>query len=269
MEQMDEIVTEFLVESYENLDQLDRDLVALEDVPDDPERLASIFRTIHTIKGSSGFLAFPRLEHLTHVGENLLVPLRDGQLRLTNEIADGLLSMVDAVRNMLRDIEATGVEGEPDHDALLKQLEQLRSPNDAKSEADSPSVDAESEGDSSADKPAELEAATEPEVEAASNQADAKVPEKVPGADTTPEIKPPAPQTQQAEPDQRSPLEGERGHSLADTTVRLDVQLLDRLMNLVGELVLARNQILQFSQQIDDAPIAVASQRLNHITTEL
>ena len=93
MERLDDIVKEFLVESDENLDQLDKDLMALEDAPDDRNRLSSIFRTIHTIhtiKGTSGFLAFPKLEHITHVGENLLVLLRayheGGQVNI--EIAD-------------------------------------------------------------------------------------------------------------------------------------------------------------------------------------
>ena len=86
MEQLDEIVSEFLVESYENLDMLDQDLLALEEAPNDRERLASIFRTIHTIKGTSGFLAFPKLESVTHTGERLLVKLRDGELLLTNEM---------------------------------------------------------------------------------------------------------------------------------------------------------------------------------------
>ena len=76
METVDDIVKEFLVESYENLDQLDRDLMALEETPDDRERLSSVFRAIHTIKGTSGFLAYPTLEHVAHVGENLLVKLR-------------------------------------------------------------------------------------------------------------------------------------------------------------------------------------------------
>jgi len=82
MDELDDIIKEFLVESYENLDQLDRDLVALEDAPDDRNRLSSVFRTIHTIKGTCGFLGFPILEHVTHVGESLLVKLRDGELRL-------------------------------------------------------------------------------------------------------------------------------------------------------------------------------------------
>ena len=85
MEAIDEIVSEFLVESHENLDQLDRDLLALEQNPGSRELLASVFRTIHTIKGTSGFLAFHKLEKLTHVGENLLSRLRDGLIELTDE----------------------------------------------------------------------------------------------------------------------------------------------------------------------------------------
>jgi len=80
------IVKEFLVESYENLDRLDRDLIALEKDPGNPEILASVFRTIHTIKGTSGFLAFHQLGAVTHVGENLLARLRDGLLTLNAEI---------------------------------------------------------------------------------------------------------------------------------------------------------------------------------------
>ncbi|MFO1093195.1 MAG: Hpt domain-containing protein [Planctomycetaceae bacterium] len=74
--------------------------------------MSSIFRTIHTIKGTSGFLAFPKLEHVTHVGENLLVQLRDGELRLNGDIATGLLSMVDAVRSILGHGETVGSEGD-------------------------------------------------------------------------------------------------------------------------------------------------------------
>jgi len=93
-----EIIKEFLVESYENLDQLDRDLVVLEKEPTDRQKLASIFRTIHTIKGTCGFLRFAKLEAVTHVGENLLSRLRDGRLLLNAEITSALLALVDAVR---------------------------------------------------------------------------------------------------------------------------------------------------------------------------
>ena len=97
MSDLDDVVREFLVESYENLDRLDRDLVTLETNPTSRPTLASIFRTIHTIKGTCGFLGYSRLESVTHRGESLLSLLRDGHLVLTPEITSGLLAMVDAV----------------------------------------------------------------------------------------------------------------------------------------------------------------------------
>src|SRR3954451_1409799 len=111
---LDDIVEEFLVESHENLDQLDQDLVALEQDPNSRERLSSIFRTIHTIKGTSGFLAFNRLEEVAHVGENLLSRLRDGALELTPARTDALLRMVDTIRELLGAIESSGGEGTAD-----------------------------------------------------------------------------------------------------------------------------------------------------------
>src|SRR3954462_15901186 len=108
---LDDIVEEFLVESHENLDQLDTDLVALAQEPNSRERLSSIFRTIHTIKGTSGFLAFNRLEEVTHVGENMLSRLRDVELELTPGRTSVLLSMVDTVRDLLTSIERRGREG--------------------------------------------------------------------------------------------------------------------------------------------------------------
>ncbi len=126
MNEMDEIVQEFLVESHENLDQLDSDLIALEQDPTSRDLLGSVFRTIHTIKGTSGFLAYGKLEAVTHVGENLLSRLRDGELALTPEITSALLQMVDAVRGLLGSIEADGTEGDPDHTALIETLTRLQ-----------------------------------------------------------------------------------------------------------------------------------------------
>lgn len=103
-------VQEFLVESHENLDQLGRDLVELERSPGSHDLLSSVFRTIHTIKGTSGFLAFQRLESLTHVGEHLLSQLRDGKMTLDTEVAGALLRMVDAVRALLEAVERTGLD---------------------------------------------------------------------------------------------------------------------------------------------------------------
>ena len=122
-----DIVKDFLQESYENLDRLDRELVGLEKNPRDADALASVFRTIHTIKGTCGFLGFDKLEKVAHVGENLLTRLRDGKLLLSPEITTGLLSMVDAVRQMLKEIESTGQDGDDTYPELLRSHPSRRS----------------------------------------------------------------------------------------------------------------------------------------------
>src|SRR5579859_7228230 len=122
----DDIIQDFLVESAENLDRLDRDLVGLEKNPADKDALAGVFRTIHTIKGTCGFLGFSKLEKVAHVGENLLTRLRDGQLTLTPDITTALLSMVDAIRQMLKEIESSGSDGAIDYPELRETLTRLQ-----------------------------------------------------------------------------------------------------------------------------------------------
>src|SRR6202142_3248004 len=124
----DDIVNEFLVESAENLDSLDRELIRLEKEPSDRAMLSSVFRTIHTIKGTCGFLGFTKLESVAHVGENLLSKLRDGVLQLNPELTTALLAMVDAVRQMLASIEEAGSEGERDDRELIASLTRLGQP---------------------------------------------------------------------------------------------------------------------------------------------
>ncbi|PID54196.1 MAG: chemotaxis protein CheA, partial [Micrococcales bacterium] len=123
MDETEEIIQEFVVESHENLDQLDRDLVALEQDPQSRDLLASIFRTIHTIKGTSGFLGFNRLESVTHVGENLLAKLRDGVYAMHPGITDVLLRMVDTVRELLATIEQTNAEADLDVDDVVRAIQ--------------------------------------------------------------------------------------------------------------------------------------------------
>jgi two-component system chemotaxis sensor kinase CheA len=205
------VVEEFLAESLEGLEQLDRDLVALEADPRDRERLARIFRTIHNIKGACGFLGFARLEAVSHGGENLLSRLRDGRLRLRPEVTTALLALVDAVRAMLASIGATGGEGARDDTALLATLTALQEEGEAAPAAE----------------------------------------EVPPGAETAP-----------ARPATPAP-DGSAGN------IRVDVGRLDKLMNLVGELVLARNQILQYTAARQDAAFLAGAQRLDRITTEL
>ena len=131
VEGLDDIIQEFLVESHENLDQLDRDLVSLEEQPQSRELVSRIFRTIHTIKGTSGFLAFTNLESVTHAGESLLSRLRDGTQPVTADTISTLLAMVDSVRSLLASIEESGGEGEIGIDAVVSMINRQMEPGDA------------------------------------------------------------------------------------------------------------------------------------------
>ncbi len=281
MDDMDDIVAEFIVESHENLDRLDGDLVELEKNPNDRERLASIFRIIHTIKGTCGFLGFSKLEAVAHVGENLLSKLRDGKLALNVARTDALLAMFDAVREMLTEIEESGSDGDDGYPELLQRLESVQAedtPTEPGSEADgsdaSPSggEEAPTAADGREDAPLPMgellvsKGVVVPEdVDLALLQQRSGDPRHVgeilvergrlDSAELVDALK-----TQQA---------AAKSGGLAQNSIRVDVGLLDNLMNLVGELVLARNQILQFTQRTENSGLTSASQRLNLITTEL
>src|SRR5207302_9988471 len=131
VEELGDIIQEFLVESHENLDQLDRDLVSLEEQPQSRELVSRIFRTIHTIKGTSGFLAFTNLESVTHAGESLLFRLRDGTQPVTADTISTLLAMVDSVRSLLASIEESGGEGEIGIDTVVSMINRQMEPGDA------------------------------------------------------------------------------------------------------------------------------------------
>jgi two-component system chemotaxis sensor kinase CheA len=258
---LDEVIQEFLVESHENLDQLDRDLVELEGNPDSREVLASVFRTIHTIKGTCGFLGFGELERVAHVGENLLSRLRDGELTITAEITSALLSLVDAVREMLSAIETTGGEGPGEYSDLVELLTILHAgesePLDAKRPAEAaqqPEVAQQANDEEHAGKV--QDGVAEPDEEAVAE------------AHREPHPAPPPEPRAPAESDTKEQKDGRTG-GIADTTIRVDVDLLEDLMNLVGELVLARNQIVQLTTSTEDSTLLAPSQRLNLITTEL
>ncbi|MFW3170369.1 chemotaxis protein CheA [Geodermatophilus sp. CPCC 206100] len=267
MDGLDDIVEEFLVESHENLDQLDTDLVALEQEPDSRERLSSIFRTIHTIKGTSGFLAFHRLEQVTHVGENMLSRLRDGALALTPHRTSVLLQMVDTVRSLLASIEASGGEGSVDVEAVVAAISAAMD-DEAPAAVAAPVAEAAVVEAPVAEQPA---AAAVPA--AAVPAPAAEVP--APVAETpVPAPRPqPAVETVEVPEAEAAPAADSNGgqarRAVADSTIRVDVDLLDELMLLVGELVLTRNQIVQYVGRSNDTDLVRASQRLNLIASEL
>jgi two-component system chemotaxis sensor kinase CheA len=221
MSELQEATKEFLIETNENLAQLDLDLVTLEQDPTERETLARVFRTMHTIKGTAGFLGLQKLQAVAHAGENLLTRLREGKLVFDRKIANALLAVVDAVRKMLAAVETNETDGDGDYSALLGLLTALQSetPN----------------------------APTAGVVATRTDQTVAYVTTDGPAADSA---------------ETRAP-------SVADTAIRVDVGLLDKLMNLVGELVLARNQIVQVNTAQENPALTGTVQRLNLLTTEL
>ena len=122
MQEDQDVIREFLVESHENLSRLDQELIELESHPKDAVLLASIFRTIHTIKGTCGFFAFSTLEKITHQAESLLSQLRDGQRELDPSLVSLILETVDATRKVLASIEGTGKEGPDEFEDLTARL---------------------------------------------------------------------------------------------------------------------------------------------------
>ena len=129
---MDELTREFLIESQEGLDRMERCLTDLEERPKDAGLIGEIFRSVHTIKGTTGFLGFKRLEKLAHAGENLLGQLREGKLTANRPIITGLLHLLDGLRSILKTIEADSNEGEGEDAGLISRLEQLQLPAKAR-----------------------------------------------------------------------------------------------------------------------------------------
>ena len=247
----EEFVQEFLVESTENLDQLDRDLLALEQAPGDEERLASIFRTVHTIKGNSGFFGFSKLGALTHSGEHLLGRLRDGKLRLDDRVTGSLYSMVDAVRAILRTIETTGTEGDHDFRDLAQRLTAVAAGEQAEVPRAPATVAPATEETPPATAPAP--AAPTPVAEAAFAPEPA---EPATAAESPPAVPPPL--AAPSSPAERSP---------AESSIRVDVGLVGSILDLVGELVLARNELR--SVDTDDPAVLAAAHRINAVTNAL
>jgi len=265
-----DIVKDFLVESYENLDRLDRDLVGLEKNPHDRDALAGVFRTIHTIKGTCGFLGFPQLEKVAHVGESLLTRLRDGQLTLNPELTTALLGMVDAVRQMLGSIDVSGGEGERDDTKLIATLTRLQQSPEAPAKGEVAPVpehtfEAAELPSSIGDILMQRAGVTQAEILLAVEKQKEGDPRRMGEILVEQGAARPADVVDALRIQQSS----RAAAAASDSTIRVDVALLDKVMNLVGELVLARNQVLQFASRTKDTAFLAASQRLNLITTEL
>ena len=199
-----ELLKEFLIESYEGLDQLDRDFVDLEKDPQNRVTLDSVFRTIHTIKGTCGLLAFHKLESVSHMAESLLSRMRDGEIVLDAAIATALLRTVDVIREILASVEATETEGDGDYTAIVAELQVLSE------RAGRPVFHGSRPAASVAEEPA---ASVAPAPAAVA--AEASDPDDAPRAES------------------REAAGDGRG-GVSDSSLRVDVGLIDKLMTLVG-----------------------------------
>ena len=277
-----EIIQEFLVETHDSLGRVDVELVELEQGQAKASTLASVFRSVHSLKGSAGFLGFQKLEALTHVAESLLSRLRDGKLTVSVEIVSGLLATVDAVRAMLRSVEQNGQDGEQTYPELMARLKALTTSE--------PQPSATGEPQAAPHHPTvdfvptdsmRLKTAKAPEAEALlpRNPPRSRQPKSATSSDTV--VIPHDSGSRIIEsPSRREPaafptlseiaVAPSAGPSKAvDSTIRLGVERVDQMMNLVTELVLSRNQIMQHHIVQTNPALALAARNLNLITSEL
>ncbi|MBI1339040.1 hybrid sensor histidine kinase/response regulator [bacterium] len=261
---MDDLLSDFLTESAENLEVIDVELVRFESQPHDKDTLNNIFRLVHTIKGTCGFLGLPRLEAVAHAGETLLGRFRDGALKVTPESVTLVLRSIDRIKELLAHLGATQVEPEGDDRELIAALEaaaeaapQAADPappvEDLMAEmALDPDIPPEGEGRWDADqkrwlRPGEVSLA---DLEAAFRAADGP-------ADIV--------NVKQPESDEPETKKGAVGAS----TIRVNVEVLESLMTMVSELVLTRNQLIQMVRAKEDSEFKAPLQRLSAITGEL
>ena len=139
---MDDLLTEFLTESSESIGVLDVELVRFEKSPGDPELLGSIFRLMHTIKGTCGFLGLPRLELVAHAAKNVLGKFRDGELVVDSDAVSPILESLDRIKDIMATLEATEVEPEGDDSELIDRLNAIADGKVSSVDADDTAPDA-------------------------------------------------------------------------------------------------------------------------------
>jgi len=282
---MDDLLSEFLTETNENLAVLDVELVKLEQNPNDPNLLSNIFRLVHTIKGTCGFLGLPRLESVAHAAENVLGRFRDGELEVTPYAVSLILESLDTIKNILSVLEQTEAEPPGTDEDLINRLNAMaegREIGKAAAPAPAPVVVEPPPAPAAAvppppppPPPAPVAAAPAPAV-AAQVPAPAKAPpppepatsrEVAPVAEPQPPAEAPPPRAEREAPAEER---GEpRESAVAQQTIRVNVELLENLMTMVSELVLTRNQLLQILRSQKESEFATPLQRLNHVTSEL
>jgi len=300
---MDDLLNEFLTETNESLDVVDLELVRFEKDPTDKAVLNNIFRLVHTVKGTCGFLGLPRLESVAHASENILGKFRDGELEVTTEAVSLILKSIDAIKSILADLEANECEPEGDDKELIDRLNEVAS-GKVSTPVAAPKPAA---AKPAAPKPAEAKSNPKTEVDD-SKSINVLGRELQPGEVTLDELEAafrsaPGPEDMQDDSSEPSAAIADEDHadddepvavtaaktksnvtgkksdmdsahknsdtSVANQTVRVTVDLLEDMMTMVSELVLTRNQLMQIVREQDDSKFKVPLQRLNLVTTEL
>ena len=244
---MDDLLREFVTETNESLDVVDLELVRFEQEPNNAKILDNVFRLVHTIKGTCGFLNLPRLETLAHAAEALMGKFRDGAPATGNAVTL-ILTTIDRIKEILETLEAEQREPEGVDDDLIAALERMA----ASVAPDAPAQVPEQE-------------APEQEVPEPAAEAAARPPQDVPAE---PENAPSV--TQAAEAPASDNTEGQDGNGKAGhQSIRVNVDMLEHLMTMVSELVLTRNQLLEIVRRHTDSEFKAPLQRLSNVTAEL
>jgi two-component system chemotaxis sensor kinase CheA len=233
---MDELLRDFLTETHESIDVVDVELVRFEQEPNNAKILGRIFRLVHTIKGTCGFLSLPRLERLTHAAETLIGNFRDGA-PVTSESVSLILATIDRIKHLLDELEHNQVEQAGDDRDLIGQLERAA----AQASGAVPAA---------------------PKAPAPDRPASATVPSAAREAPAASEIEP-AP----AEADVAArPAQSAADERFARKSIRVHVDTLEQLMTMVSELVLTRNQLLEIVRRHEDSEFKAPLQRLSNVT---
>jgi len=261
---MDDLIAEFLTETNESLGALDQDMVRLEQNPNDKNLLSGIFRLMHTIKGTCGFLGLSRLEKVAHHAENVLGRFRDGDLLVTPAYVTLIFESLDRIKLIIAGIEETGSEPTGDDIALIEKLDAVYEGRDTHHTAPPPSPSKptlpEPDEHGFVPVPAHL---THTLVQADDVPAQA-------APSPTPEVKPaPPPVASAAAAPAGDDHGGGKDSALASQSLRVSVDVLENLMTMVSELVLTRNQLLQILRTQKDSEFTGPLQRLNHVVSDL
>ncbi|WP_223977587.1 chemotaxis protein CheA, partial [Bradyrhizobium sp. RD5-C2] len=284
---MDDLLREFLTESSESLDTVDNQLVQFEQDPNNAKILDNIFRLVHTIKGTCGFLGLPRLEALAHAGETLMGKFRDG-MPVKAEAVTLILSSIDRIKEILGGLEATEAEPEGNDRDLIDQLEAMVEHGMAAMAAgetaaedmpvvESPSVQAAmTEGTlvvQTLERPLRPGEVSLDELERAFRETETELAAPAPAPVAKPVAAAPAAEPTEAakKPARKAAAEDvvQEGDKIANQSIRVNVDTLEHLMTMVSELVLTRNQLLEISRRNEDTEFKVPLQRLSNVTAEL